>query len=452
MANDNQPLLHFGEDPEDINQNSSNEQPSTQINFTDTEETSPKEPKKPAATQPSSSTNKAQSVDSTNRNQAPSAAPKQPAVKPVQTPPQQAKQQVKPQVSPIASKPNDSFGKKNLQINLIVVNGAGVVLPQFKVDHTVIKSGQEITFNDSREVYDVTVSADGYKERRVQITQTDLIKGEKRVSLATQLQSLVVSFNTPDGIKRGSIDIDQTNAIYEFVKDASHTDTPLNELVIGGVGGHKPAPTKNPFIPYLIALAVGLVLGIGISSLFTCSGDDDTKDKTEIVSEEGKTEDMEVKDDEVKPDDNAQTLEPQTEDVTAEKESVKEEKEKAEEEKEEAKEEVKEEEKPAMAEADVKYLKDKDVWKRSDAKSDDAKKFLAAFCSGNIDAIIGSNAYNSLPEKQRNGYYNKVYNDLKKINTQSNSDEAKAALRDVCKNGEINLKKILNRIHPMLKK
>lgn len=437
MANENQPLLHFGDEPED-NNNSQNIQPSTtQIRFGETAE----EPVKKATQQPVVAPTQ-QPVKQVVKPEEKATAPQQP-VRPT------VPKQPKPQVT-TTPKANDSFGKKNMQINLIVVNGAGVVIPQFKIDHTVVKSGQEITFNDSREVYEITVSADGYKERRVQITQTDLIKGEKRISLATQLQSFVVSFNTPDGIKRGSVDIDQTNAIYDFIKDASHTDTPLNELVIGGIGGHKPVPTKNPLLPYLIALAIGLLLGIGISSLFSCGGSkDEAKDQTEVVPEE------EQKDDEVNSKDQNQTLDPQTEEEKAEEASAEEKmEEKAEEDKKEDKadEESKEEPKSVMSDTESQYLKEKDVWKRDEAKGDDSKKLLAAFCSGNIDYIVSSNAYNNLPEKQRNGYYNKVLADLKKISTQSNVEDAKAALRDVCKNNEINLKAILNRTHPMLRK
>lgn len=437
MANENQPLLHFGDEPED-NNNSQNIQPSTtQIRFGEMAE----EPVKKATQQPVVAPTQ-QPVKQVVKPEEKATAPQQP-VRPT------VPKQPKPQVT-TTPKANDSFGKKNMQINLIVVNGAGVVIPQFKIDHTVVKSGQEITFNDSREVYEITVSADGYKERRVQITQTDLIKGEKRISLATQLQSFVVSFNTPDGIKRGSVDIDQTNAIYDFIKDASHTDTPLNELVIGGIGGHKPVPTKNPLLPYLIALAIGLLLGIGISSLFSCGGSkDEAKDQTEVVPEE------EQKDDEVNSKDQNQTLDPQTEEEKAEEASAEEKiEEKAEEDKKEDKadEESKEEPKSVMSDTESQYLKEKDVWKRDEAKGDDSKKLLAAFCSGNIDYIVSSNAYNNLPEKQRNGYYNKVLADLKKISTQSNVEDAKAALRDVCKNNEINLKAILNRTHPMLRK
>lgn len=444
MANENQPLLHFGDEPEDIN-NSQNVQPTTQIRFGETEETPAKETKQPV------SNPKPQANPAPRPSVAPQ--PTQPVKQEVKTPVAQpvrtaVPQQPKPQVT--APKINESFGKKNMQINLIVVNGAGVVIPQFKVDHTVVKSGQEITFNDAREVYEITVSADGYKERRVQITQTDLIKGEKRISLATQLQSFVVSFNTPDGIKRGSVDIDQTNAIYDFIKDASHTDTPLNELVIGGIGGHKPVQQKNPLLPYLIALAIGLVLGIGISSLFSCGGSkEETKDQTEVVQED------EQKDDEVNSKDQNQTLDPQSEEEKAEEAKVEEQvEEKAEEDKkdEKAEEETKEEPKSAMGDSEAKYLKENDTWKRDAAKGDDSKKLLAAFCSGNIDYIVSSNAYNNLPDKQRNGYYNKVLADLKKISTQSNVDDAKAALRDACKNGDINLKAILNRTHPMLRK
>lgn len=437
MANENQPLLHFGDEPED-NNNSQNIQPSTtQIRFGETAE----EPVKKATQQPVVAPTQ-QPVKQVVKPEEKATAPQQP-VRPT------VPKQPKPQVT-TTHKANDSFGKKNMQINLIVVNGAGVVIPQFKIDHTVVKSGQEITFNDSREVYEITVSADGYKERRVQITQTDLIKGEKRISLATQLQSFVVSFNTPDGIKRGSVDIDQTNAIYDFIKDASHTDTPLNELVIGGIGGHKPVPTKNPLLPYLIALAIGLLLGIGISSLFSCGGSkDEAKDQTEVVPEE------EQKDDEVNSKDQNQTLDPQPEEEKAEEASAEEKiEEKAEEDKKDdnADEESKEEPKSVMSDTESQYLKEKDVWKRDEAKGDDSKKLLAAFCSGNIDYIVSSNAYNNLPEKQRNGYYNKVLADLKKISTQSNVEDAKAALRDVCKNNEINLKAILNRTHPMLRK
>lgn len=449
MANDNnQPLLHFGDDSE---YNNNEQAPISQIRFGSSDDEGIKEEKKVAQEQPKVTTPKAQPTASVQAP-APKPQPVAPKSQPVAPKPQPvaptpaSKPANKPQVSPV-SKADDSFGKKNMRINLIVVNGAGVVIPQFKIDHTLIKSGQEITFSDSREVYEITVSADGYKERRVQITQTDLIKGEKRISLATQLQSLVVSFNTPDGIKRGHIDIDQTNAIYEFVKEASHTDTPLNELVIGGVGGHKPAPVKNPFLPYIIAMVIGLVLGIGISSLFSCGGSDD-KDKTEVVPEEGQTEDVEVKDDEVKPSENDQTLNPEPQQDEAEETKAKEE--------EAAKESDEQKQQEAanatMSEADVKYLKEKDVWKRGEATGEEAKKLLAAFCSGNIETITGANSYNALPEKQRNGYYNKVLNDLNRIKNQSNSEDAKAAIREICSGGDINLNKILNRIHPMLMK
>lgn len=449
MANENQPLLHFGDDTEDIN-NSQNVQP-TQIHFGETAEEPAKETQKPAVSAPHPT---ATQTPVAPKTVAPQVQQVKPDVKTHSSPtPSQhvrsAAPQQKPQVT-AAPKANDSFGKKNMQINLIVVNGAGVVIPQFKIDHTVVKSGQEITFNDAREVYEITVSADGYKERRVQITQTDLIKGEKRISLATQLQSFVVSFNTPDGIKRGSVDIDQTNAIYDFIKDASHTDTPLNELVIGGIGGHKPVPTKNPLLPYIIALVIGLVLGICISSLFSCGGSkNEVKDQTEVVQEE------EQKDDEVNSKDQNQTLDPQTEEEKAEEAKVEvlAQEEKAEEQKKEDKvEEDKDEPKSAMADSESQYLKEKDVWKRDEAKGDDSKKLLAAFCSGNIEYIVGANAYNNLPDKQRNGYYNKVLADLKKISSQSNVEDAKVALRDVCKNGDINLKAILNRTHPMLRK
>lgn len=441
MANENQPLLHFGDEIEDTN-NSKNEQSSTtQIRFGEPAE-EPAKPQQPVSQKPVTTPTPSQPVVQQVRQEVKPVTPPNP-VRPVTQQPE------RPKTAPAAAAPkNDSFGKKNTQINLIVVNGAGVVIPQFKIDHTVVKSGQEITFNDSREVYEITVSADGYKERRVQITQTDLIKGEKRISLATQLQSFVVSFNTPDGIKRGSVDIDQTNAIYDFIKDASHTDTPLNELVIGGVGGHKPTQTKNPYIPYIVSLIVGLILGVGISSLFSCGGSKDgEQDKTEVVQEEVEEE----KDKEVSAKDGKETLDPQAEEEKQEESKVEEVK--VEEKKPETEETTETTTTTAtLTDVDTQYLKTKDIWKREEAKGDEAKKLLAAFCSGNINVIIGPNAYNNLPEKQRNGYYNKVLADLKKISTQDNVEDAKAALRETCSAGEINLVRILNRTHPMLRK
>lgn len=440
--NNNEPLLHFGDENEETNINSqSNNTPNGgHIRFGESEDTS---------------------VHSAPTAQ-PAQKPAQPQQAPTQQPrpaqPQQPAQQPRPantqkkQPQKIQN-PNDMLGKMNLRINLIVVNGAGVVLPQFKVDNTVVKSGQEITFNESREVYELTVGADGYKDRRIQITQTDLLKGEKRVSLATQLQSLVVSFNTPDGIKRGSIDIDQTNAIYQYIKDASHTDTPLNELQIGGVGGTHKTPSGKPnFIPYIVALAIGLILGIGITSMFKCSSND--KDKTEVVDEENKAE---VVDEEVKPEDQPTLNTESEENVDQQKEEEKENVEStdSEEENKAETEENKEEEKPetaAMGQNDVDYFKQADVWDATMAKTDEGKRLIANFRNGNIDYIIGDNGYNKLGEKQRNGYYNKILADLKRINAQSNKGEVKEILVQSCKDGKINLNGIYTKIHIKLLK
>ncbi len=445
--NNNEPLLHFGDDNEETNINSQGNNTSNngQIRFGESEET----PAQPAASaQPVQQPRPAQPQQPVQQPRP--AQPQQPAQQPRPSQPQQPRPAAPKQPQKIQN-PNDMLGKMNLRINLIVVNGAGVVLPQFKVDNTVVKSGQEITFNESREVYELTVGADGYKDRRIQITQTDLLKGEKRVSLATQLQSLVVSFNTPDGIKRGSIDIDQTNAIYQYIKDASHTDTPLNELQIGGVGGNHKTPNGKPnFIPYIIALAVGLILGIGIASMFKCSSSD--KDKTEVVDENQ----TEVVDEEVKPEDQP-TLNTESEDVDKQKEEEKENVESAdsEEEKPAESEENKEEEKPesaAMGQADVDYFKQADVWDATMAKTDEGKRLIANFRNGNIDYIIGDNGYNKIGEKQRNGYYNKILADLKRINTQSNKGEVKEIIAQSCKEGKINLNGIYNKIHTKLLK
>lgn len=431
----NEPLLHFGDDNiEETNSNSQNGQANNHIVFNSTtkESAEQKPTQQPAPAAPQRPQQPARPT-TPQQPARPAAAPKQP------TAPKQPQK---------IQNPNEMFGKKNLQITLTVVNGAGVALPKFKIDNKEIMNGQEITFSESRDAYDVTISADGYKDRRIQITHTDLQKGEKRIMLASQLQSIVVSFNTPDGIKRGSVDIDQSSAIYEFIKDASHTDTPLNELQIGGVGGaNKPSTGKVSFIPYLIALAVGLVLGIGVTAMFNSCDGDSEKDKTEVVTEEeGRTEDMEVKDEEVQPDENAQVLAPQTDETTETAEA-----EDAEQKVEEAKAEP-ETPTAAMAESDVKYLKENDRWTRDGATTDDGKRLLAAFCSGNIDYIIGSNAYNSLEQSKRNGYYNQVLKDLQKIKTQSNVEDAKVALRDACKDGNVSLRAVLDRIHPMLRK
>ncbi len=433
--NNNEPLLHFGDENEDINSQNNNTPNNNHIRFGEAEEP------------------KAQPVQPAAPVHKPTQQPvqQQPVQRPVQQPVQQPAQAPKPsQPKPQKiNNPNEMLGKMNLRINLIVVNGAGVVLPQFKVDNTIVKSGQEITFNESREVYELTVGADGYKDRRIQITQTDLLKGEKRVSLATQLQSLVVSFNTPDGIKRGSIDIDQTNAIYQYIKDASHTDTPLNELQIGGIGGnHKSSTSKPNFIPYIIALAIGLVLGIGVTSMFNC-GSDSEKDKTEVV-DENRTE---VVDEEVKPEDQPTLSTEDEQKAEDEQEAVKE---NVEEEKEETAEQPTEEEQKtetaAMGQKDVDYFKQADIWDASQASTDDGKRLVASFRNGNIEYIISDNAYNKIGEKQRNGYYNKILTDLRKINTQNNKGEVKDIISQSCKDGKINLNAIYNKIHTKLLK
>lgn len=437
--NNNEPLLHFGDDNEETNINSQdNNTPNNgHIHFGDSDE---------APVQHAPAAQPVQQPKAAAQPQQP-ASQQQPKAQPAQQPRPAAPQKPKK-----IQNPNDMLGKMNLRINLIVVNGAGVVLPQFKVDNTVVKSGQELTFNESRDVYELTVGADGYKDRRIQITQTDLLKGEKRVSLATQLQSLVVSFNTPDGIKRGSIDIDQTNAIYQYIKDASHTDTPLNELQIGGIGGSHKTPTGKPnFIPYVIALAIGLILGIGITSMFKCSSDD--KDKTEVVDENQ----AEVVDEEVKPEDQPTLNTESEENVDQQKEDEKENVESSENEEENKAEteENKEEEKPetaAMGQNDVDYFKQADVWDATMAKTDEGKRLIANFRNGNIDYIIGDNGYNKLGEKQRNGYYNKILADLKRINAQSNKGEVKEILVQSCKDGKINLNGIYTKIHIKLLK
>ena len=459
--NKNEPLLHFGDDSEESkntrNSGQTNIGGHIRFNGFDDEPADVQPVKEPVAkpvqkplVQP------AQEPSQPAAQPVKPSQPVSPVVQPAKSPaaakPQQPQpQQQKPPKRPVAQKvnPDDMFGKKNLRINLIVVNGSGVVLPQFKVDQTVVKSGQEITFNESREVYELTVGADGYKDRRIHVTQTDLLKGEKRVSLATQLQSLMVSFNTPDGIKRGSVDIDQASPIYEFIRDAYHSDTPLNELQIGGVGGnHKPRTGKVSIFPYFLALIIGVLLGIGVMAMFTC-GDTNAEDQTKVLTEDPKDAEVLVEDETA----NEQTLNPQdeqaapaTEDVTPD--SNPEEEANAEEESEEKVEDVT----TKMGDTDVKYMKEKDTWERGAASSDDAKRLFAAFCSGDIDAIISANPYNNGDEKSRNGYYNKVLNDLKRLKQQSNYEDVKVAVRDACRDGKINLRRILDRIHPMLKK
>ena len=450
--NNNEPILHFGDDPEESNINQSSEQPiGTHIQFNMPEQEPVQKPQeqpvKPVT--PQSTVNTQQSAP-----QPKPVVPNPVSVQAQTTATQQPTSNTQP--SSVVTKPekiqnpNDMFGKKNLSIVLIVVNGAGVMLPQFRVDNTVVKSGQDITFSESREVYELTVGADGYKDRRIQITQTDLQKGERRVMLASQLQSLVVSFNTQDGIKRGTVDIDQTNAIYEYMKEASHTDTPLNELKIGGIGGGNAPSPKISIVPYIIALVVGIVIGAGVMSLFTCGGND--KDKTEVVADaEGSAENVEIKDEEVKPTEgDKETLDvSQTEEETASKEE-----DKAEENKENVEEEKKEEPAPTSSidDRDIKYLKEKDTWSRGEAASDEVKKMLAAFCNGDIAYLTSANAYNSLDESKRNGYYNKVLKDLQKIKTQKNVERAKSDIREACKDGKVNLQKVLNRTHPLLLK
>ncbi|MCF0203543.1 MAG: hypothetical protein HUK08_09285, partial [Bacteroidaceae bacterium] len=140
-------------------------------------------------------------------------------------------------VQPTVSTTPPGFGKKNLQIKLIVINNSGVVLNRYTVNQKEVTNDQTLTFQEERSSYDLIIGAEGYKDRRIQVTQTDLVRGEKRVTLATQLQRLTVSFDTPEGLKRGEIEIDMTNPVYKYIKDADHTDTPLNMLQIDGVGG-----------------------------------------------------------------------------------------------------------------------------------------------------------------------------------------------------------------------
>lgn len=434
MANNNEPLLHFGEENEAANSaNSSNQ--SNQIVFNNLNEENKQEAKKEPSAQPVAQ---------------PTAQPTAP--QPVKQP--AAQPQPNPAATPQAPKPvtPSSFGKKNLQINLIVVNSAGVALNRFFVNKQEVESGRALTFQDEREQYDLVISADGYKDRRIIVTQQDLVKGEKRVSLSTQLQSLIVAFNTPDGIKRGSIDVDQTSAIYSFIKDASHTDTPLNEMVIGGVGGNnKGVGNKVSPWPYAIALAVGLVLGLIISSMFGCGGDSkETTDPSTTTEAVEKTESTENEAVEVE--------NKEAEDVLAPVEETKPEEAKP---AEEAKpEENNEEAKPAettpaastgsIAEADITYLKSKDVWNNSQISSAEAKKLIASFSAGDFDGIINS-AYMNVPKEKRNGYFTRLVDDLKRIKGQTNYAEAKTALQTACQNGSINLVNVLDKMHRMLK-
>ncbi|MCF0202284.1 MAG: hypothetical protein HUK08_02870, partial [Bacteroidaceae bacterium] len=191
--------------------------------------------------------------------------------------------------------------------------------------------------------------------------------------------------------------------------------------------------------PYVIALCVGIVIGILVASMFSCGGgSNDTVDPSAPVAE---TTTEEVSSEDIAPEAEP-TLAPSPIVEQTEPEEVKEE-EKAEEQTVQST--------STMPDKDTEYLKKNDTWKMSDASSSEAKSLLGAFGSGNIDAIIGANAYNSLQENKRNGYYNKIVNDLKKIKRQSNVEDAKAALRDACKNGTVNLKAVQDRMHRMLK-
>lgn len=443
MANNNEPLLHFGDDNE-VNNNSNNAPTASegQIKFNDfADEAEAKPAEKPAEA-------------------APAPEPTQPTPQPAPQPTPQPRQATQPKPKPSATDaqpkpqaPHPAFGKKNLQINLIVVNNSGVVLPRYTVNKQDVESGRALTFQEERETYDLIISANGYKDKRIQVTQQDLIKGEKRVSLLAQSQSFIVAINTPDGIKRGSIEIDQNNAIYQYIKDASHTDTPLNELVIGDVGHNNGKTTGKVSVwPYVIALCVGILLGVGVSSMFSCNDEEKTEEPTEIVdSPESQGEDLS---DEIAAQPTLDTEAPVVDNIEEVKTDENEAEEKKQEEKkeEEKKEEMKEEpvSKEAIAEADVAYLKSKDVWNRSQTTSEEAKRLLAAFTSGNIETIISNNAYNALPKNKRNGYYNKLVDDLKRIKGQSNYNEAKIALRDLCKDGNINLVKVQDKMHRML--
>ena len=303
-------------------------------------------------------------------------------------------------------------------------------LSMVTVDGMQMQNGTDLELGD-QEVKEYKISAPGYAPATVRVSLAEMV--QKNFVLTAYLEPKDENMRviaTIDGKKvEGSVRIAQDDKLYPYLRETHNYEVKIDRRKGGNTAAATGSGSSNNWLKLLLALVAGLIIGFLIAGALSSSNDDDDDDNVTTTpanvvnrndnktdknkGQEDKERDEDFDDDEDEDDADAQ-------------------------------------EQAAFEQEDLKYLKEQDIWKKSEIKSDKYKKFYAALENGDIDALL-THYYSQLPigDIKSNGWWMKTRDALKRIKETGNEDaleECSEKIIESTSSGECKIEDLLNDI------
>ena len=270
-----------------------------------------------------------------------------------------------------------------------------------KVHH---RSGKLFEFDDDRNIYELSISAKGYKNVEVSISIDEILRSsEKTITLYPEEKELRISLETDEGRKEGCVSMKVDDPLYKYLEKASRSGIPINRKKIDSYTREREEnrdkqPSKQGFLEslwnYPIFLSViKILVGILIAYFLYCAYVLSETNNYPWPFEKNKKENIENP--------SFDPVEKPTEDSIGEASS----------------------EGSNPEQEDIAYLKQQDIWTKDDIKSEKYQKLYVLISEGRIDDILNKQNSEWFPD-QINRYWKDCYEILRAIKDKKN-DEAK---------------------------
>lgn len=287
------------------------------------------------------------------------------------------------------------------------------------------KSGKLFEFDNDRNIYELSISANDYKNVEVSISIDDILRSsEKTITLYPEEKVLEIFMDTDDGKKEGFVSVKVDDQLYNYLCQASTSRRPIvfkKKENNAKIDDKDRQPSKQGFLEslwdYPIFLSViKILVGILIVYFLYCAYVLSETNNYPWPFEKNKKENIENPsfDPEEKP----------TEDSIGEASS----------------------EGSNPEQEDIVYLKQQDIWTKDDIKSEKYKELYVLISEGRIDDILNKQNSEWFPD-QINGYWKNCYEILRAIkdkNDNAKLSRAQEKMKSLSENGSIPINELSN--------
>lgn len=289
------------------------------------------------------------------------------------------------------------------------------------------KSGKLFEFDDDRNIYKLSISANGYKNVEVSISIDDILRSsEKTITLYPEEKELKIILDTDDGKKEGSVSVKVDDQLYKYLCQASTSRRPIvfkKKENNAKIDDKDRQPSKQGFLEslwdYPIFLSViKILVGILIVYFLYCAYVLSETNNYPWPFEKNKKENIE--------DSSFDPVEKTTENSTGEASS----------------------EGSNPEQEDIAYLKNEDEkWTKDSIKSEKYQELYDFISEGRIDDILNKQNSEWFPDQIINGYWKKCYEILRAIKDKNDNDKlsrAQEEMKRLSKNGSIPINELSN--------